>query len=367
MKQVSVIRQIALCAVLLGIVALVWYAPGPLGTLLSPSGQAQATEGQRAQSGVPVIVAEVEQQQDILTFSAIGTGDAQRSITLRAPSSGRIIDVGIAPGMKFEAGNVLLRLEDTDEQLAVSLAEVRLEQARSERDRILSLRQTGNAAAARFETAETDFQIAQIELDQARADLADRTLEAPFDGYAGLTVLEAGDRVAEDAEITTFDDRSRILVEFDVPEALLGRMTPGLKVEATTPAVERETFDGEVMAIDSRVDASTRTARVRVAIENPADMLRPGASFAINVDLAGRDFPAVPELALQFSRGSLTVWRVVNGVAEAVDVQLVRRRAGIVLIDGPISPGDRVVIEGTQRLRPGASVTVLNDPVEGNS
>jgi RND family efflux transporter MFP subunit len=180
-------------------------------------------------------------------------------------------------------------------------------------------------------------------------------------------MLDAGDRVAEDAEITSFDDRSRILVEFDVPEALLGRMSLGLKVEARTPAVERETFDGEITAIDSRVDAATRTARVRVAIENPADVLRPGASFAINVDLRGQDYPAVPELALQFSRGSLNVWRVDDGVAEPVEVQLVRRRSGIVLVDGPIAPGDRVVIEGTQRLRPGTSVTVLNDPAEGNS
>jgi RND family efflux transporter MFP subunit len=316
---------------------------------------------------VPVIVAQVEQQQDVLTFSAIGTGDALRSVTLRAPSSGRIVDATIAPGRKFQQGDVLLRLEDRDQQLAVSLAEVRLEQARSELERLLSLRQTGNAAAARVETAETDFQIARIELDQARAELADRTLEAPFDGYAGLNVLEAGDRVAEDAEITSFDDRSRILVEFDVPEALLGRIAPGLKVEARTPAVERETFEGEVTAIDSRVEAATRTARVRVAIENPADVLRPGASFAIDVDLEGRDFPAVPELALQFSRGSLTVWRVTDGVAEAIDVQLVRRRAGMVLVDGPLAPGDKVVIEGTQRLRPGTAVTVLNDPAEGNT
>jgi RND family efflux transporter MFP subunit len=305
--------------------------------------------------------------QDALTFSAIGTGDALRSVTLRAPSGGEIKKLQITPGKKFRAGDTLMSLEDTDEQLALAIAEVRLERATSERDRVQSLRLSGNAAAARFEEAETAFRIARIELDKARADLADRSLLAPFDGYAGLASVDIGDRIAEDDVITSFDDRSRIIVEFDIPEALLGRMNPGLKVTARTPAVERQSFEGEIAAIDSRVDERTRTARVRAAIENATDMLRPGASFSLSIDLEGDRFPAVPELALQFSRGALNVWRVADGKAEQVEVQLVRRRAGLVILDGPLHEGERVVIEGTQRLRPGAAVTVLNAVSEGNS
>jgi RND family efflux transporter MFP subunit len=362
MKRVGFGKQILLSLAILACAFVVWQFRGDFGVLLSgkTDAQEQASERQRNTSGVPVIVAKAYELQDALAFSAIGTGDALRSVTLRAPSSGQIKEIAITPGRKFQAGDLLMRLEDTDEQLALSLAEIRLERATSERDRVLSLRESGNVATARFEEVETAYQIARIELDKAEADLADRSLLAPFDGYAGLASLDVGDRIAEDDEITSFDDRSSILVEFDVPEALLARMRPGLMVVARTPTAERESFEGEITAIDSRVDEATRTARVRAAIENPADTLRPGASFSLRIDLPGESFPAVPELALQFSRGVLTVWRVADGKAEHIEVRLVRRRDGLVLVDGPLYLGDRVVIEGTQRLRPGTAVRVLN-------
>jgi RND family efflux transporter MFP subunit len=236
-----------------------------------------------------------------------------------------------------------------------------------ERDRYRRLQDTGAAAIARLEQAETAYKIAQIELDKARADLADRRLRAPFDGVTGLATIETGDRIAVDDVIASFDDRSRILVEFDLPEALLGRIRSGLAISASTPAVEGRSFEGEITAIDSRVDPTTRTARVRASIDNSGDMLRPGTSFALRLDLPGNTYPAVPELALQFSRGTLSLWRVTDGRAEPVAVRLVRRRAGLVIVDGPLAEGDWIVIEGTQRLRPSTPVDVLNTPDGGSS
>jgi Membrane-fusion protein len=112
-----------------------------------------------------------------------------------------------------------------------------------------------------------------------------------------------------------------------------------------------------VVALDSRLDVNSRTARVRVALPNPDDALRPGASFAVRLELPGDVHPVVPELAVQFSRGDVYVWRVVDGAAEKVEARLVGRRDGDVLLDGPLQPGDRVVVEGAQRLSPGRAVS----------
>lgn len=346
-----------------------WHHRADIATVLSPIAGAkpEARETLALPEGRPVIVANVEVARDDLTYSAIGTGYAQRSVTLRAPSSGEITALAIEPGRKFAAGEVLMRLDDRDARLAVALAEARLARATSERDRYQALQDTGVAATARLEEAQTAFEVARIELDRARAELDDRTLRAPFDGVAGLAEVETGDRITADEPVAGFDDRSSILVEFDVPEALLGRVGPGVAVSASTPAVEGRSFEGEIIAIDSRVDAATRTARLRAAIANPADLLRPGASFALRMELPGPRYPAVPELALQFSRGSQHVWRVVDGRAEEVPVRLVRRRAGLVIVDGPLEEGDPVVVEGTQRLRPGIEVSVMNPEEDANS
>lgn len=370
MQKTALWKQALVSAVLIGGAVLAWQNREDLRALWSsttaPQGQQQAESGAPG-DGTPVITAEVRRVQDDLTFSAIGTGFALRSVTLRAPSSGEVTALAIRPGAKFTAGDMLMQLDDTDERLAVSLAEARLERATSERDRYQALQDTGAAATARFEQAQTDFRVAKIELDQARADLADRTLRAPFDGVTGLASVETGDRIAADEEVSSFDDRSRILVEADLPEALLGRIDIGQPVAATTPAAEGQTFDGEITAIDSRVDVSTRTARIRAAIDNAADMLRPGASFSLTIDLPGRTYPAVPELALQFSRGELNVWRVSGGTAEPVTVRLVRRRAGLVIVDGPLAEGDAIVVEGVQRLHDGIAVDVLNTATDGST
>ncbi len=369
MQKTPFWKQASMSLVLIVAAGLAWQNRADLASIWASAtaGQPQDVAAPTDAAGPPVIVAEVQSAKDDLTFSAIGTGFAQRSITLRTPSSGEIVALEIAPGAAFAAGDTLMRLDDTDERLAVALAEARFERATSERNRYRSLQDRGAAATARLEEAETGYKVAKIELEKARADLADRTLRAPFEGVTGIATVEIGDRVSADEAISSFDDRTRILVEFDLPEAMLGRMETGLAISAETPAVEAQSFGGEISSIDSRVDAATRTVRVRAAIDNADDVLRPGTSFSLRLDLPGPTYPAVPELALQFSRGSLFVWRVADGAAEQVPVRLVRRRSGMVIVDGPLEPDDPVVVEGTQRLRPGIDVEVLNTPGEGSS
>jgi RND family efflux transporter MFP subunit len=369
MEKTSFWKQLLVSGALIAAAGAAWQYRSELIALWNgPSQAVRAESVQRAASrGTPVIVAPVRMVQDDLTFSVIGTGFALRSVTLRAPSGGEITSLAISPGQRFAAGDVVMRLDDTDERLAVALAEAQLERATSERDRYRALQTSGTAAEARFEDAQTAFRVAQIELEKAQLELADKSLIAPFDGVTGIASVEAGDRIVTDQPISSFDDRSSILVEFDLPEALLGRVSPGVEVKASTPAVEGQSFDGRISAIDSRVDAQTRTARVRAEIDNSSDLLRPGASFSIVMDLAGDKLPAVPELALQFDRGALFVWRVVDGEVEKVEVRLVRRSAGEVIVEGPLSEFDPVVIEGTQRLRPGAAADVLNSVAETSS
>ncbi len=368
MEKTSIARQFVMSGLLIAAAGLLWSNRAVLISAVGAGVSAPSDDrAAPARVGPPVIVATVSEARDDLSFTAIGTGIAQRTVTLRAPADGEITALALSPGQRFEAGDTLVTLEDTDQRLALALAEARLARATAERDRFTALEGSGATATARVEDAQTAYTVARIELDQARADLADRSLRAPFDGVSGLPQVEVGDRIAEDDAIAAFDDRGRILVGFDLPEALLGRISVGQAVSATTPAAEEREFAGEITMIDSRVAPATRTARVRAAIDNSADMLRPGASFALRLDLPGRRYPAVPELALQFSGDGLLAWRVRDGTVEEVPLRLVRRRAGTVIVDGPLRPGDHVVVEGTQRLRPGIAVDVLNSPEAGSS
>ncbi len=355
-------KQVLLSLLLLGGAAALWLGQDSarewLGYAAAPAAE-PAEPGETGETGVPVIVAPVAMARDDLVLEVVGTGRARRSVTLRAETSGKVREMALAPGRGFAEGDVLVRLDDRAQQLALELAETRLVEAERVLARYQRLEGTGAATEATLDERATQAELARIEVEQAREALADRTLRAPFDGVSGLPEVEVGDRVESGDAFASFDDRSTILVEFDLPEAMLARVEAGMSVAATTPAVPGRAFEGEISAIDSRVEAATRTARVRVAIPNDEDLLRPGASFTIRLELGGERYPLVPELAVQFSRQALHVWRVSGGAVERVEVELVRRRAGKVLVDGPLAEGERVVVEGTQRLAPGKAVEVI--------
>jgi RND family efflux transporter MFP subunit len=207
--------------------------------------------------------------------------------------------------------------------------------------------------------ARSALQRAEIGLQQARQALADRVLRAPFGGVAGLPQVHAGDRVTPDTVIATLDDRRRVEVAFDLPEAYLARVREGHPVRATSVAHAGREFEGRVTQLDSRVSEQTRALRVRAELPNPDDLLRPGQSFRVRLSLPGAAHIQVPELALQWGRDGAHVWVVRDGQALQVPVRLVRRLDGSVLVDGALQPGEPVVVEGVQRLRPGRAVSVL--------
>ena len=366
-QAIGIWKQLILSAILLGGAAALWHEQDAVRAWIGAPAEAQHAQRAPQGEGVPVVVAPVRMAEDDLVVEVVGTGRAERSVGLRTEAEGKIVEMALAPGRRFDEGEVLLRLDDTAQNLALELAETRLAEAERARDRYSRLEGSGAATAVRLDEVTTAAEVARIELEQAREALADRTLRAPFDGVSGLPSAEVGEWVDPDDAIATFDDRSTVLVGFDLPEALLARVEEGMPVEARTPAFPDRRFEGTVSAIDSRIDPESRTARVRVAIPNPDDLLRPGASFSIRLELQGGTFPVVPELAVQFSRGALYVWTVKDARAERVEVDLVRRRAGEVLVEGALTEGEPVVVEGTQRLAPGKSVTIIGDTLRESS
>ena len=365
--QWSLTRQLVVAVALVALAVAGWYGQGALLAAFGSNEAAGDAHKGRVGRSVPVIVAATALANDNLVLEAVGTGRANRSVMLRAEAEGRIAEMALEPGKRFQAGDVLLRIDDTQQRLTADLARTRLADAKRTYARLAQLKGRGATTTASLDEARTASEIAAIELGRSEETLTDHVLRAPFNGVAGLADVELGAWVDNDITITSFDDRSELLVEFDLPEALLARVREGLPVSATTPTVADTRFQGRVVAIDSRIGAASRSVKVRVVFPNPGDRLRPGASFTVRLELPGARYPLVPELALQFAHGGLHVWRVRDGKAQRVDVRLVRRREGAVLVDGPLAEGDQLVVEGSQRLTDGRAVQVLKSAGEAGS
>ena len=316
-----------------------------------------------APPAVPVVLATARQRDDSAVLEVLGSGLAARELTLRPAATGEVAQVNFRAGQRVQAGQVLLRLDERREKLGVDLAAARLDAAKKLLARVAATRGTGAVPGSVIDEAESAVALADIELRQAREVLADRVLRAPFDGVVGLTTVEPGQRVGPDTTITTLDDRRHLLVAFELPEAWAARLKIGQALTVGNPAFGDRRFEGRIALIDSRVDAVSRNLKLRAKVPNGDDLLRPGMSFQVRLELGGARYVAVPELALQWGREGSYVWAVREGKAVQVAVRSVRRVDAEVLLDGPLQAGEQVVVEGVQRLRPGRAVA----PVAGAS
>ena len=357
--RLSAWKKFVIVALLLAVAGIAWTQRAALSSAIGLSTGRPDAQRIKRDRRVPVIVTNAVTGEDRVVVEMVGTGRARRSVELRTETEGKVVKMPLEAGKPFAAGDILVQLASKEAQLAVKLAKIRLVEADRIRKRFARLKRGGNITVARIDEARTTAEIARIELAQARAALAKRVIRAPFDGVGGLTEIEVGAWIDSGVAIARYDDRSAIVVAFDLPEALLARVKPGMAIHATTPSAPGQEFAGIVAAVDNRFDAASRSIRVRLSVPNPDDVLRPGASFEVRMDLRGRRYVQVPDLAVQYSRNTLHVWRIADNKAEPVPVRLIRRLDGAVLLEGDLAEGDRIVIEGTQRLRPGKPVRVL--------
>ena len=288
--------------------------------------------------------------------SAIGTGAARRSVVLTPEVSGRIVGIDVEPGAFLEAGTVIARLDDQAESIARDRAQLMLDEAQDTAERLERLRTSGTATAVQIREAELAVRNAELSLREAEFNLDRRAIRAPIEGWIGLIDAEVGDQVGTSTQIARIDDRSVLLVDFRVPERLVGRIAPGDRLRVAPLARRDAPLEGQVRAIDSRVEESGRNLRIRAEIPNEDDTLRAGMAFAIEMEFEGAPHPAVDPLAIQWTNEGAFVWAVRDGRAARVDVRIVQRANGTVLVSGDLAPGDHVVLEGVQSLRDGTEV-----------
>lgn len=311
----------------------------------------------QADSAVRVIVEPLQFEHAGTRLEVVGTSRALRSTALQPETSGEVVAVNFQPGQPVRQGDALVELDSREQELAVALATVRLEDANRLYDRYQRTGDSGAVLPTAIDAARTAVEAARIELDRARIELDYRTIEAPFDGFVGITEVDPGDRINPDTLITTLDDRSALLVTFEVPEALISDIRVGDEIAVATWNSRSPNAFGEVVDIGSRIDPATRTFVARARVENDSDTLRPGMSFRVSVDVLGRLYPAIAETSVQWGADGAYIWTVSNGQAQRKSVQIVQRQQGVVLVDADLDEGDLVVVEGIQRMRNGVDVT----------
>ena len=157
--------------------------------------------------------------------------------------------------------------------------------------------------------------------------------------------------------ITTLDGSSVMKLDFDVPEAFVGLLASNLPVETRSVAYPDTVFRGIVRTVDSRVDPISRAVTVRAEIPNADGLLKPGMFMTVRLSRPPTSALVVPESAIVPERGKVYVFVVADGRVERREVATGRREPGRVELTAGVRPGERVVVEGTQKVRDGSAVT----------
>ncbi len=315
-----------------------------------------ATAQQRGQRPANVEAAPLDFAPLQVEIDTVGTAQAIRSVSLYPAVADRVTQVLFTPGEFVKTGQLLLELDARRQHTAVKKAEIELADAERTLKRLQASRKDGAVTQSDLDDAITLRDLAQVTLRDAKADLEDRRVLAPFDGYVGLTDVEPGDRINTSTLITTIDDRRQLFINFDAPEMALNLLHQDTEV-LIQPWNNRDvSLHAKLAELDSRIDASDRTLRVRAILDNETDQFRPGLSFKVTLKSDGEAYPDVPEAALAWGATGSYVWLVRDGKAHRVDVAIKQRLRGSILVEGELRPDDILITEGIQRLRQGQEV-----------
>ena len=315
-------------------------------------------EAPRAQAGaVPVTTQMVRASAWNDTLQAIGTTKANESVVVTAKVSEIIDKVHFRSGQEVAAGELLVTLRVDAQQAALAQAQATFDEADRLYRRQSELATQQLVASSTLDTQKSIRDAAEARVRQMRADVTDREVRAPFAGVLGIRQVSPGSLITANSVIATLDDVSRMYVDFQVPEAALASVEAGNAVTATASAYPGQTFEGRVETVDARIDAATRAVTVRAVFPNPDRKLRPGMLLDVRLFRPERQALVIPEIAVvQVGRDSF-VYRVkADGSVEQAPVTAGVRRDGQVEIVKGVAAGDRIVVDGTGKLRPGVKV-----------
>jgi len=315
---------------------------------------------------VPVTTQVVQTSAWSDTLQALGTAKARESVTITAKVSEIIETVHFESGQQVSAGTPLVTLRGQAQEAALLQAQATFAEADQlyKRQRELAAQQL--VASATLDTQRAIRDAAEARVREMQSDIGDRRVRAPFAGVLGIRQVSEGSLVTPTTVIATLDDIERMHVDFQVPEAELASLSQGDKVSATSVAYPGRTFEGEVATIDTRVDPGTRAVTVRADFINTDHALRPGMLLDVRMFRPERQAVVIPEIAVvQVGRDSFVFRVKPDHVVERVDIVSGARRSGVVEIREGLKPGERIVVDGTGKLRPGLKVEDSAAPAPG--
>jgi membrane fusion protein (multidrug efflux system) len=260
------------------------------------------------------------------SLTAVGTFRAVNGADLALQQSGIVDKIDFESGKAVTAGDVLLTLHQEDD-----IAKLASLQATADGFSITLKRDQGQlkintTSQATVDSNEVNLRNARALVAQQQVLVDQKTLKAPFTGRIGVRQVDVGQYLSAGTTIVTLQALDRLFVDFTLPQRAVDQVKVGQTVEAHVDAIPGQTFKGEIEAINSKVDSTSRNVQVRAIFVNPGHRLLPGMYTSVDVAVGKPESHlTLPQTAIVYNPYGNSVFLAVKS-AEAGKEGLVARQ-----------------------------------------
>jgi multidrug efflux system membrane fusion protein len=318
-------------------------------------------------------------------LTALGTVMPYMSVTVKARVNGELEPVRFTEGQQVKQGQTIMIIDPRPYQAALDQAkgtqahdQALLKNAQAEFARYKALYDAGVTSKEVMQTDEAaqGQYLGAIEADKAAIETAQLQLEwctikAPISGRIGLRLVDPGNIItANTTNLVIINQMQPIAVYFTLPESLLPQVLKKLAAEKRLAVDAYDQDDtqklatGYLLTADNQIDTTTGTGKLKAVFDNKDEALFPNQF--VNIHLVMEERPnalVVPSAAIQTGNQGSYVWVVDhadaqgNGAARIQRVKVALSEGQVTIVDEGLQPGQTVVVDGADRLRPGQSVT----------
>ncbi|HEX6790348.1 MAG TPA: efflux RND transporter periplasmic adaptor subunit [Candidatus Krumholzibacteria bacterium] len=308
---------------------------------------------------------------------AIGTVTAVQGVTLSADLPGVVASIEFESGRAVKKGDVLLRLDTTQERAQLESAIARRDLAKLNFDRVTSLREKNANSQADLDRAGAEAKQAEAAVAELQAVIDRKTIRAPFSGVLGIRKVNLGQYLAGGDPVVSLQATAPIYVDFSVPQQNAGGIQRGIEVQVVREGTSDVLESGKVNAINSIIDPATRNVDAQALFSNKSGALRPGMFVEVSVMLGeSAKVVTLPVSSVAYAPYGNSVFIVEQvkgpdgkeylGVRQQF-VKLGESRGDQVAVLSGVNAGQEVVTSGVFKLRGGAAVQVNNDIKPSNT
>ena len=300
--------------------------------------------------------------------SAVGSLRAVNGVDLSAEVGGIVDTLSFDSGVDVEKDAVLVHLRDADDVARLHALDATLVLAQTTLDRDQKLLKTQAVSQATVDADIAALQNAKAQKDAQQALINKKTIRAPFAGHLGLRQVDMGQYLNAGAPLVTLQQLDPIYVDFNLPEQISAKLSAGQKVTAhVESSVDDLVFEGEISAINAKVDEATRNIQVRATLKNPDHKLLPGmfARVAITTG-APQSRVTLPQTAITYNPYGNTIFLVGKNeqgkpVARQTFVTVGPVRGDQIAILSGVNEGDEVISGGQLKLHNGTPLLINNE------